>query len=364
MKHLKKVKERRSEMAEAKPIRIHEGSAKQTLVYKEPSMDFFGDGAFQFLNFFSIFDWGRFLNDPITAKAIAMAVVARKHFELLKSTGIKTHFRGMTGPTKMNIALVNIPEPYKDVVPGLKNYLLPIEIIHRTRVHPESSDLKKIKAGKRTYQELGYAKMPCPHEKLEPVKISWSTKLEEEDRVLSKEEARILAGLNPEEMDCLEALATEVNAIIVNHCESLGFLHYDGKIEVAKDSEGEFMVIDVLGTLEEDRFMVKVAAGIYVDVSKQFLRNWHIDTGWKKIVDAAKSRAEKEDIRNWKAYCSEPPKLPARISALATEMYLADAELRTGEKLGEVSGIKVRPLQQVAKELYEIQEAHGTGVTF
>lgn len=354
-------------MVDIKPIRIHEGSAKQKLVYKEPTADSFGEGTFQFLNFFSIFDWGRFLEDPITAKRIAMAVVARKHFELLGSTGIKTHFRGMATPTRMDIVLVNVPEPYKDVPLGSKNYLLPIEIIHRTRVHPESSDLKKIKTGKRTYQELGYAKMPVPHEKLEPVKISWSTKLEEEDRVLSKEEARVLAGLTPEEMDHLEALAIEVNAIIVGHCEPLGFLHYDGKIEVAKDSVGEFMVIDVLGTLEEDRFMVEVAPGIYVDVSKQFLRNWYIDTGWKKIVDAAKSKAEKEGVRNWKVYCTEPPRLPPRVNRLATEMYLADAELRTGEKLNIIlEGLtgKVRPLRQVAEELYEVQEAHRAGVTF
>lgn len=344
------------------PIRIHKGSAKNVLIFKEPTEDSFGKGAFEFLDYFSIFDWGRFSNDPIKEKGIAMAAIARKHFELLKEAGIQTHYEDIAGPTKINVVLVNIPEPYKNVAAGLKNYLLPIEIIFRIYTHPESSDLKKIKEGKRTYQELGYEDMPEPNKKLPHVKISYSTKLEAQDRVLTKEEARILAGLVEQEMDRLEELALKVNEIITNHCERVGMIHYDGKIEVAKDTNGDFMVVDVLGTLDEDRFMMNINGDKYIDVSKQFIRNWFVVSDWKKIIDEAKKRAEKEGVKDWKAFCNEPPKLPEKISKLVTEMYLADTDARTGERLGERLGIEVRPLKEVAREMYEIQEAHMAGV--
>ena len=341
-----------------KPIRIHEGSAKNVLILKEPTKDSFGKGIFEFLDYFSIFDWGRFLNDPIIGKGIAMAAVSKKYFELLESAGIKTHYQGMAGSTKMNVSLVNIPQAYKNVTPDSKNYLLPIEIIFRIYTHPASSDLKKIKEGRRTYQELGYAALPEPNKKLPSLKISYSTKLEAEDRVITKEEARVLAGLTQEEINKLEELALKVNDIITNHCESVGLIHYDGKIEVAKDINGNFIVVDVMGTLDEDRFMIEVQEGEYIDVSKQFLRNWFIDNGWKPIVDAAKDRAEKEGIKDWKTFCSKPPKLPEKISRLMTEMYLADVQVRTGEKLGEKLGVKVRSLKQVAKEMYNVQKMH------
>lgn len=335
---------------------IREGSAKNILIFKEPTENVPGQAVFEFSDYFSVFDWGRFLQDPIKGKGMAMAAIARKHFELLAKAGLKTHYQGIDGPTKINISLVNIPEPYKNVAPGLKNYLLPIEIIFRNYTHPESSDLKKIKEGKRTYQELGYEEMPEPNKKLPQVKISYSTKLEAQDRILTKEEARILAGLTEKEMSQLEELALKVNEIITSHSEGAGLIHYDGKIEVAKDPNGDLMIVDVVGTLDEDRFMMKISGDKYIDVSKQFIRNWFVSNGWKKIVDEAKKRPEIEGLKDWKIFCPEPPKLPEKISQLITEMYLADAEIRTGEKLGEGLGIKVRPLYQVAKEMSEAQK--------
>lgn len=344
------------------PIRIHQGSAKNVLIFKEPGENTPGRGTFEFLDYFSIFDWGRFLNDKIKFKGVAMAAVGKKYFELLRGAKIKTHYKGMVDSTKMRVSIVNIPEAYKNVEPNSKNYLLPIEIIFRIYTHPESSDLKKIKEGKRTYQELGYEEIPEPNKKLPHVKISYATKLEAKDRVLTKEEARILSGLTVNEMEKLENLALMVNEIITKHSESVGLIHYDGKIEVAKDLNGDFMVVDVAGTLDEDRFMINVDGNKYIDFSKQFLRNWFIDDGWKAKVDVAKERAEKEKREDWQAICILPPKLPDKVSRLITEMYLADTEARAGEKIGEKLGIDVLPLKEVAERMYEIQKAHRAGV--
>lgn len=344
-----------------KVLRVHEGSAKNTLIYKEPAQTA-GEGVFEFLDYFSIFDWGRFVDSPIKFKGIAMAAIAEKYFELLQKAGIKTHYLGMESPNRMKIAVVKIPEAYKNLPAGSKNCLLPIEIIFRIYTHPESSDLKKIREWKRTFQELGYDEMPEPNKKLPKVKVSYSTKLEAEDRVLTREEARILSGLTLEEMDNLEELALKVNDIITKNSESVGIIHYDGKIEIAKDSDGEFVIVDVVGSLDEDRFMVNVGNGKFVDASKQFLRNWYIANGWKAKVDAAKKKA---DIgADWTTLCEPPPKLGEKISALMTEMYLADAEARTGEKIGKPLGIKVLPIKEVAKEMFELQEAHNSGKWF
>jgi phosphoribosylaminoimidazole-succinocarboxamide synthase len=216
--------------------------------------------------------------------------------------------------------------------------------------------LKKIKEGKRTYQELGYDQMPQPNQRLPRVKISYSTKLEETDRILSREEARILSGLDESEMDKLETLARRVCDIITGDSEKIGLIHYDGKIEIAKDASGDFMVVDVLGTLDEDRFMMGAGGGNFVDVSKQFIRNWYAEQEWKKEVDAAKKIAEEKNEKNWKQFCNLPPKMPEKVKKLISEMYLADAKDRAGVDLGEKYGIKLRPLSEIAREIYLVEQ--------
>ena len=343
-------------MERMEPITKTEGSSKNILVLEEPTAGDPGRGAFEFTDYFSVFDWGRFTDEPVSGKGEAMAAVVKKYFELLNEAGIKNHYQGISGPAIMNVALVDIPPAYANIEPGLKNYLLPIEIIFRTYTHPASSDLKKIKEGKRTYQELGYDQMPQPNQRLPRVKISYSTKLEETDRILSREEARILSGLDESEMDKLETLARRVCDIITGDSEKIGLIHYDGKIEIAKDASGDFMVVDVLGTLDEDRFMMGAGGGNFVDVSKQFIRNWYAAQEWKKEVDAAKKIAEEKNEKNWKQFCNLPPKMPEKVKKLISEMYLADAKDRAGVDLGEKYGIKLRPLSEIAREIYLVEQ--------
>lgn len=343
-------------MEKMESIKKIEGSSKNILVLNKPTANQAGSGVFEFTDYFSVFDWGRFLDDPILGKGEAMAAVVGRYFELLSVAGIKSHYLGKEDMTKIKVALVDIPHAYANVDFGTVNYLLPIEIIFRIYTHPASSDLKKIKEGKRTYQELGYEQMPEPNKRLPQVKISYSTKLEETDRVLSREEAQVLSGLGDGEMDKLESLARKVCDIITDHSEKIGLIHYDGKIEIAKDAEGDFMIVDVLSTLDEDRFMMDAGGGNFVDVSKQFIRNWYVAQGWKKEVDAAKKVAEEKNSRDWKQFCSKPPKMPANVKNLISEMYLADAKERAGVDLCEKYGIKLRPLSEIAKEIRHIQE--------
>lgn len=358
-----------------KAIRVHEGSAKDTKIYQEPAKTETGVGGFKFKPYFSLFDKGIFKDSPITYKDIAMKIVAMKNFDLLNDAGIRNHYHGLNKNGEMEIDVVRIPEAYTNVPIGSINYLLPVEIIFREFTHPASSDLKKIKKGEKTWQELGYDGMPEPNKRLLKVKISYSTKLEDEDRVLTRNEAQIIAGLTNKEMDELEELALSVNEIITKHAAKIGLIHYDGKIEVAKDSKGRFTVVDVFGTLDEDRFMMQVGNGIYVDVSKQFLRNYYTIEGYKAKTDAAKDRAQKEHEHDWTIFCPEPPQLPGAISILTSDMYVATAKewapeynkmLAEGLVAGSPEVLvsefpdlnSVPLLSSVAKDLYVAERIH------
>lgn len=343
-------------MGKMEPIKTIEGSSKNVLIFESPTIDAAGRGMFEFTDYFSIFDWGRFIDEPIPGKGEAMAAVVKKYFNMLDEAGIKNHFYDVGDLTKNSVKLVNVLPPYENVLPGTKNYLLPIEIIFRIYTHPESSDLQKIKEGRKAYRELGYEQVPEANKRLPRTKISYSTKLEETDRVLSRKEATILSGLNECEIDDLENLARKVCDIITDHSEKIGLIHYDGKIEIAKDINGDFMVVDVLGTLDEDRFMMNAGNANFVDVSKQFIRNWYVAQGWKKAVGIAKKIAEEKNEKNWKQFCGSPPKMPDSIKNLISEMYLADAKERAGADLGLKYGIKLRPLSEIAKEIHHIQE--------
>lgn len=358
-----------------KALEVHRGSAKNTKVYERPTKATPGVGGVEFLPYISLFDYGQFKNSPIPLKDVSMKFQTIKNFDLLNNAGIYNHYRGLNEKGEMLIDLVRIPEPYTNVPMDSVNYLLPIEIVFREYTHPASSDLKVILKGKKTWQELGYEEMPAPNKRLPHVKIGYQTKLEDEDRTLTRNEAQKLAGLTNEDMDELEDIAHSVNNITTNHAAGIGLKHYDGKIEAAKDPKGRLMVIDAAGTLDEDRFMAHLGNGIYVDVSKQFFRNFYTTNGFKAQADAAKDRAERGNVRDWTTFCPQPPPMPALITDLGSRMYVATAlEWAPEYKYAILEGINtgqtkedkidssdldlVPPLSSVAKDLYVAERIH------
>ncbi len=367
-------------------IEIHEGSAKNMLLTKFPTPEVPGEGLMEFLDSISVFDYGRMID--LEWKGIMQTLVAKKTFELLEDAGIKTHYMGPgDNPNELKVQIVNVPEAQGGTGwyrrEGIRNIIIPVEIIARDNTHPESSDLKKIHKKGLTYDELGYSEMPVPHKKLPGTKIAYSTKFEPKDRVITTEQAAFLAGLplhvadDQITMDSLENFTRTVFDTITGHTEKTGFLnHYDGKIEVAVDSEGNLMLVDVAGTLDEHRFMAKVDAdiarnyldeyrekygidarvfeditsvldsgkthleaigedvdGFFVDSSKQFLRNIYKDTLWKKEIDELEDRGNKEG-KNWREDYTvpEPPVLNENTKRVASDIYIAHTMLYCGEE--------------------------------
>ena len=319
-------------------------SVKRFRIDREPTADALGRGAFVFTDAYSVFDWGP-MPDEVPRKGASLCTMGAFNFERLERAGIPTHYRGVgegdepgplsgrsTPPTAMAIDLTRVPDlphdgreydydAYHEAGGG--NYLIPLEIVFRNRV-PEGSSLRR----RTDPADHGLALEAWPDEVVdleEPI-VEFSTKYEESDRYLDREEADRIAGRA--DLADLESLAREVNRVVTEQAESSGFVHEDGKIECLY-FDGEIRVADVVGTFDENRFSYGSQ-----EVSKEVLRQYHKRTQpeWVAAVREAKSEAERRDVADWRPLCTrEPEPLPAEVVDLASELYAAGTNAYTGE---------------------------------
>jgi len=98
--------------------------------------------------------------------------------------------------------------------------------------------------------------------------------------------------------------------------------HADGKLEFALDPNRQLILVDVCGTLDEDRFLYN---GIHL--SKQVLRDYYKTTPWYAVIE--KEKAEGKGHGEFTA----PEKLPQELIGLVSNMYKSVAEAWTGEKI-------------------------------
>jgi len=334
------------------------GSVKDLEVVKKPTKDLMGVGRFHFSDRYSVFDWGE-MPDHIEGKGAALCLMGAYCFERLEERGgINTHFRGLVTrdgrfvtfeelkqPTCiMEFNLVNVSRPeayiengkikydYNMFTPNLKNYLIPLEIIYRNRLPEGSSIFKRLEQGSITVDELGLDHYPKSGERLSKPIFDVSTKLEEKDRYVTWEEAQKIAGLTDEEMEEAKALLLKVDELITRIASKAGLDNEDGKIELAFDPERRFMVVDVVGTLDECRFTYD---GLHV--SKEVVRQFYRKTDWYSEVEEVKKRAEIEGVQDWKKLCKTgPPKLDPVLKTIISELYKAAANELTKQKMFDV----------------------------
>ncbi|MCX8058370.1 MAG: phosphoribosylaminoimidazolesuccinocarboxamide synthase [Spirochaetes bacterium] len=328
------------------------GSVKDLKVIKEPSENISGEGIFVFSDRYSVFDWGE-MPDHIQNKGEAINILSAYFFELLEKKGIKTHYKGILfGDNeklftvedlkneiyknknhvnynykdqnrfdKMKIKLVNVYKPnllnnnYNYDVYKIKtsNFLLPLEIIYRNKITEGSSFLKRFRENKINLLDYDLDKFPEIDVFLNKPIFDFSTKLEITDRYINRYEAQKISGLNNFEMNKLIELLMSINNIISEEYNRLGFENIDGKIEVAFDENRDFMVVDVVGTLDECRFFYE---GVHL--SKEILRIYYRNSEWYKDLEYAK----KKDRFNWKEICkSKPEKLPEDLKKAISSIY-------------------------------------------
>ena len=323
-------------------------SVKEFRVEAEPSADELGRGAFRFTDDYSVFDWGK-MPDEIPQKGASLCAMGAFNFELLESEGVPTHYRGVVpegsdeavplsdvdeAPREMAIDLTQVPDlphdgrdydydAYHDEAG--ENYLVPLEIVFRNRV-PVGSSLRR-----RTDPAdhgLDYEAWPDEAVDLEEPVVEFSTKYEESDRYLSREEADAIAGAAS--IEDLERVAREVNRVVTERAAEVGMDHQDGKIECLY-FRGEVRVADVVGTFDENRFSYEGT-----QLSKEVLRQYHKRTqpDWVQAVEEAKAEAKRRDVADWKALCdAEPEPLDDSVIETARDLYCAGANAYTGMEL-------------------------------
>jgi phosphoribosylaminoimidazole-succinocarboxamide synthase len=336
------------------------GSVKDLEVIKKPTAEKMGVGRFVFSDRYSVFDWGE-MPDLIDGKGAALCMMGAYCFERLEERGVRTHYRGLVDKSGkvarfdeleepsnvMEINLVNVyrPEPvkregklvydYSVYKSKLKNFLIPLEIIYRNGLPESSSVFKRLEQGLVTFEQLGLDHYPKAGERLEKPIFDVSTKLEDKDRYLIWEEASRIGGLSIEEVLGVQDLLLKVDNTISELAYRAGLVNEDGKIELAFDPAREFMVVDVVGTLDECRFTYD---GLHV--SKEIARQYYRRTEWYKDVDEAKKKAEKQGTSEWKKLVeTQPPRLDSKLKELIGQIYEATANEVTRKLMFDVPNL-------------------------
>ena len=326
------------------------GSVKDLEVIKKPTEGALGVGRFLFSDRYSVFDWGE-MPDHIPYKGEAIALLGAFFFEELEARGIPTHYLGLVqdGQAKklsdierpvnaMEIKMVRVlGSDYFRYQRERGGFLIPLEVIYRNSLPAGSSVFRRLEGGELKPEDLALdaGGILNPGQRLSPPFIDFSTKLEATDRYLGSEEAREIAGLSDGEMAEMRRITDEVNTIITEKFSRIGLVNEDGKMEFGFTPHRRFMVVDVVGTLDECRFTF---GGL--PVSKEIARIHYRKTDWYLELGKAKEKGE-----NWREFCPPPPpSLPEKLKFAISEVYCACTNEITGRRwfdvppLGEVLG--------------------------
>jgi len=335
------------------------GSVKDLNIIKDPDNEKMGIGQFTFSDRYSIFDWGE-MPDHIQDKGSAIAIMSAYFFEKLEHMGINTHYMGLVEDgkvkklaeinkpvNKMQIKLLRVIKPqiiddhydYSIYENQKGGFLIPLEVIYRNSLPEGSSVFKRIENGEITPADLGLENVPQPNQKLDKPIIDVSTKLEITDRYLTWLEAQKISYLTADEINELKELTQTVNKFITNEFSKIGMLNEDGKIEVGFDLDRNFVLVDVLGTLDECRFTFNG-----IPVSKEITRIFYKDSQWHCAVENAK----KENREKWKLICNiEPHSLPENLKTLVSNVYCACTNEITGKEWFK----DLPPLKEILNEI-------------
>jgi len=339
-------------------IKLTMGSVKDLQILKEPVENEGGYGRFIFSDRYSVFDWGE-MPDHIPHKGEALCLIGAYLFEQASGKGIRTHYGGVVADDRvlltselekpsntMEIRLVRVIHPkfnngkydYSGFTPKLKNFLIPLEVIYRNGLPEGSSIFKRLENRETSLEELGLDHYPKPGERLRIPIFDASTKLEGKDRYASWNEAKSIAGLEDKDVWEIRGTLLDIDNLITEISGKAGLTNEDGKIELAYDSYGKLILVDVIGTLDECRFTYNG-----INVSKEIARQFYKKTEWYKDLQEAKKIAEEKGILDWKNLCkSKPINLDPELKKIIEWMYTSTAnaflerEIFDSPKLEEV----------------------------
>jgi len=284
---------------------IRKGKVKEVYEVDEDRLKFF------FTNNISVFD--KVIPNDIPRKGETLCKTSSYWFDKCEDLGIKTHFIDMPEDQVMEVKRVDVIKDYDKIDEDTTNYLIPLEFIARYFVAGSLHD--RIKNGVEDFEDLGFEEKPDYGEKLPEPYYEVTTKVEDYDRLLSKEEALDISGLTEEEFEEIKEAVFKIDELIEKNVEKNGLLHVDGKKEFAMDENRNIMLVDTFGTADEDRFWEKdeYEKGNFVQKSKEFVRQYYRETGYHKKLMKARDKDEEEP---------PIPPLPEDMVEKTSELYV------------------------------------------
>ncbi|MBC7128267.1 MAG: phosphoribosylaminoimidazolesuccinocarboxamide synthase [Thermoplasmatales archaeon] len=334
------------------------GSVKDLRIIEE-AKEKPGIAEFIFSDRYSVFDWGE-MPDLIENKGKSLCLIGAYFFEKMNKNGIKNHYVGVVEDEKiksikeikeatnrMRIKILRVIKPricgkeydYSVYSKEKSNFLIPVEVIYRNFIAEGSSFLKRLREGKINLAEYGLKKVEA-NQKLDQPIYEFSTKLEEIDRYISREEVKRIAMLSNEEIEEIIEISEKINGMISREVEKTGARNEDGKIEFGFDEERNIIVVDVVGTPDECRFTING-----IPISKEIARIYYRKTEWYKEIEEAK----KIDAIDWRRKVTQPPFLPPILRESISSIYQSLCNEITGRRF-----FKVKSFGEIIAEIKEL----------
>ncbi|MDI6826428.1 MAG: phosphoribosylaminoimidazolesuccinocarboxamide synthase [Candidatus Aenigmarchaeota archaeon] len=195
--------------------------------------------------------------------------------------------------------------------------VIPIECVVRGYLY--GSFYERVKNGevKISYEPILAAKLP-------ELVFDPTTKFEEKDRAISKDEILEKGWLTEEEFEMIKEKSFELYEKMSDVADRAGFILADVKFEFGRDGD-KIILVDSIGP-DEFRLWSKetYSPGKTQEAyDKQVVRDWLVQQGYKKDLD---------DARKLRKKIPEPPKLPKDLIEETKRRYIYVFEKLTGEK--------------------------------
>ena len=262
---------------------------------------------FLFTNNISVFD--KIIPTKIESKGAVLCGISAFWFKKCEEMGIKTHFIEKKSSNEMIVKKFRIMD---SVSKKTKNYLIPLEVI--ARYYVAGSFYERVKNKGIKYGE-----------RLEEPIIEFTTKFESYDRLLDEKEAMKIGGLDYDDINEIKEVVLKIDEHMQHEVKKRGLIHVDGKKEFAFDEERRLVVVDTFGTPDEDRFwdMESYEKGKFVELSKEFVRNYYKKIGYYSMLKEAREKNLPEP---------EIPPLPNDVAREVSLLYISLYEKITGER--------------------------------
>jgi phosphoribosylaminoimidazole-succinocarboxamide synthase len=257
---------------------------------------------FEFSNRVSAFDV--ILPSEIPEKGEVLCRLAAFWFRTL---GVPNHMLDMIPPNQMIVKKLEI---------------VPIECVVRGYLY--GSLYERVKAGETKLGDIGLTVNGLAAKLPEPL-FDPTTKFEEKDRLVSKDEVIAKKWLTEEEFEWIKKKSIELYKEMSERVGEAGFILADIKFELGRDEKGEIILADSIGP-DEFRLWSKDKYSLGREqyaFDKQVVRDWLTSIGFKENLDKA---------RKLGSALPEPPQLPKDLIEETRRRYIYVFEKITGEK--------------------------------